>query len=182
MLLRLGKFSIRCPLGVHISRDLKWNTHISVILKKSNKRLYFLSQLKRSNVGGKELVSFYRTCIRPVTEYACPAFHGSLPDYLVKDIERIQQRAMRIIFPALSYDEALSSAELVPLVVRTQQLTDKLFQEIISDTSRKLYDLLPPANNCQINLRTKRLFKSQQFRTDRFKKSFIVYNALKTRA
>ena len=53
-------------LGVHISRDLKWNTHISVILKKSNKRLYFLSQLKRSNVGRKELVSFYRTCIRPV--------------------------------------------------------------------------------------------------------------------
>ena len=50
-------------LGVHISRDLKWNTHISVILKKSNKRLYFLSQL---NVGRKELVSFYRTCIRPV--------------------------------------------------------------------------------------------------------------------
>ena len=141
-----------------------------------------LSQLKRSNVGRKELVSFYRTCIRPVTEYACPVFHDSLPDYLVKDIERIQQRAMRIIFPTLSYDEALSSAELVPFVVRRQQLTDKLFQEIISDTSHKLYDLLPPANNCQINLRRKRLFQSQPFRTDRFKKSFIVYNALKTRA
>ena len=89
---------------------------------------------------------------------------------------------MRIIFPTLSYDEALSSTELVPLVVRRQQLTDKLFQEIISDTSHKLYDLLPPANNCQINLRRKRLFQSQPFRTDRFKKSFIVYNALKTRA
>ena len=60
---------------------------------------------------------------------------------------------MQIIFPALSYDEALSSAELVPLVVRKQQLTDKLLQEIISDTSHKLYDLLPPAKNCQINLR-----------------------------
>ena len=80
-------------LGLHISRDLKWNTHTSVILKKSNKRLYFPSQLKRPNVGRKELVSFYRTCIRPVTEYACQVFHDSLPDYLAKDIERIQQRA-----------------------------------------------------------------------------------------
>ncbi|CAB4034046.1 RNA-directed DNA polymerase from mobile element jockey, partial [Paramuricea clavata] len=36
-------------LGMQISNDLKWNSHISVIMKKANKRLYFLSQLKRSN-------------------------------------------------------------------------------------------------------------------------------------
>ena len=114
-------------LGMHISNDLKWNSHISVFMKKANKRLYFLSQLKRSNVGSKELITFYCTCIRPVTEYGCPVFHDSLPNYLVTDIERIQKRAMRIIFPALSYDESLSVAELVPLEARRQQLTDKLF-------------------------------------------------------
>ena len=152
-------------LGLHISRDLKWNTHTSVILKKSNKCLYFLSQLKRSNVGRKELVSFYRTFIRPVTEHACQVFHDILPDYLTKDIERIQQRAMRIIFPALPYDKALSSAELYSpshyIVVHRQQLKDKLFLKIISDTSHKLKDLLPPANKCQINLR--RIFPKSTF-------------------
>ena len=88
---------------------------------------------------------------------------------------------MRIIFPALSY-ETLSSAELVPLVVRRRQLTDKLFLQIISDTSHKLNDLLPPANKCQVNFKRKLSFQSQIFRTDRFKKSFIVYNVLKTHA
>lgn len=168
-------------LGMHISNDLKWNSHISVIMKKANKRLYFLSQLKRSNVGSKELITFYCTCIRPVTEYGCPVFHDSLPNYLVKDIERIQKRAMRIIFPALSYDESLSVAELVPLEARRQQLTDKLFQQIISDPSHKLNTLLPPVNECQIKLRKKRLFKNQLFKTDRFRNSFITHNALKMR-
>ena len=150
-------------------------------MKKANKRLYFLSQLKRSNVGSKELITFYCTCIRPVTEYGCPVFHDSLPNYLVKDIERIQKRAMRIIFPALSYDESLSVAELVPLEARRQQLTDKLFQQIISDPSHKLNKLLPPVNECQIKLRKKRLFKNQLFKTDRFRNSFITHNALKMR-
>ena len=31
-------------LGMHISRDLKWNKHISEIVKKVSKRLYFLRQ------------------------------------------------------------------------------------------------------------------------------------------
>jgi hypothetical protein len=37
--------------------------------------------------------------------------------YLVKDIERIRERAMGMIFLALSYDESLSVAELVNLDV-----------------------------------------------------------------
>jgi hypothetical protein len=45
------------------------------------------------------LVQFYRTCIRPVTEYACPVYHNSLPDYLRNELEAVQKRAMRIIFP-----------------------------------------------------------------------------------
>ena len=67
-------------------------------------------------------------------------------------------------------------------MMRRQQLKDKLFLQIISDTSHELNDLLPPANKCQIDLRKKHSFQSQPFRTDRYKKSFIVYNALKTHA
>ena len=65
-------------LGLTLSDDLKWNEHVLQIVKKARKRLYCLAQLKRSNVGTKELLQFYITCIRPITEYACPAFHNSL--------------------------------------------------------------------------------------------------------
>ena len=38
-------------LGLNISNDLKWNCHIDSIIKKAKKRLYSLSQLKRSGLG-----------------------------------------------------------------------------------------------------------------------------------
>ena len=62
-------------LDVNISSDLKWNHHIAEVVKITRKRLFCLSQLKRSGLGSNELVQFYRTCIRPITEYACPIFH-----------------------------------------------------------------------------------------------------------
>ena len=61
-------------LGVSFSVDLKWNAHVDEVVKKVNKRLYFLRQLKRAQVYSKELVLFYLTCIRSVVEYACALF------------------------------------------------------------------------------------------------------------
>ena len=75
-------------LGVTLSVDLKWNAHVDEIVKKVNKRLYFLRQLKRAQVKSKELVLFYLACIRSVMEYACALFHSSLPQYLSVDLER----------------------------------------------------------------------------------------------
>ena len=120
-------------LGLTLSSNLKWNNHVDEIVKKSRKRLYFLSQLKRSGLKPPELIQFYRTCIRPITEYACPVFHDCLPAYLSKDIESIQRRAMRISFPSLSNKEALDEAGLISLSVRRQSLTDKLFTKVTTD-------------------------------------------------
>ena len=40
-------------LGLNISNDLKWNGHISEILRKAATRLYFLRQLKRTKIAEK---------------------------------------------------------------------------------------------------------------------------------
>ena len=101
-------------LGVNVSNNLKWNVHINELVKKASKRLYFLTQLKRSNVGCKELVQFFKSCIRSLIEYACSVYHDSLPEYLSKDLERIQKWAMCIIYPSIPYDEALTTAEIIP--------------------------------------------------------------------
>ena len=44
-------------LGLNVCSDLKWNSHIDSIIKKAKKRLYSLSQLKRSGLGTRELDS-----------------------------------------------------------------------------------------------------------------------------
>ena len=84
-------------LGVTISSDLSWNTHITEVIKKAAKRLYFLIQLKRARVSQKDFCLFYITCVRSVIDYAVPVFHYVLPAYFMPELERVQKRAMRII-------------------------------------------------------------------------------------
>ena len=94
-------------LDVTLSSDLKWNDHVYEVIKKVNKHLYFLSQMKREGVKPKGLTTFYIACIRSVIEYACALFYNSLPQYLSNDLEYCQKRALRIIYPYTSYDQAL---------------------------------------------------------------------------
>ena len=166
-------------LGLNISNDLKWNCHIDSIIKKAKKRLYSLSQLKRSGLGTRELVQFFCTCIRSITEYACPVFHDGLPVYLSNELEGVQKRAMRIIFPLLSYNEALVESGLTKLSDRRQELVDKLFKNVLQNEQNKLHELLPARNTCTFNLRNMRKFKPAS-KTNRFRNSFITFNALKS--
>jgi len=85
--------------GVTVTDDLKWNARVNNIVLKASKRLYLLRLLKRADLDVKSLIQFYCTCIRSILVYACQTFHSSLPQYLSDDIERIQKRALRIIFP-----------------------------------------------------------------------------------
>ena len=94
---------------------------------------YSLSQLKRSGLGTRELVQFFCTCIRPITEYACPVFHDGLPMYLSNELEGVQKRAMRIIFPLCSYKEAFVESGLTKLSERRQELVDKLFKNVLQN-------------------------------------------------
>lgn len=165
-------------LGLTIQNDLKWNDHVYLIVKKSSKRLYFLRQLKRARVSAKEITLFYCMCVRPILEYASPVFHHSLPRYLSDDIERIQQRALKIIHPDLSYNDALAKSGLSNLNDRRETLCYKTFSNIVEDPNHKLHALLPSMNSeCQYNLRNKRVFRLPRCKTNRFKNSFIIVSA-----
>ena len=162
-------------LGIIISNDLKWNCHVDYVIKKASKRMYFLRQLKRANVSTTDMVNFYCTCIRSVVEYASSVFHYALPKYLSDDIERIQKRALSIIFGyELSYNDKLTFSSLSSLANRRQISSQKLFKNIVNDPSHKLHCLLPAFNvNTRYSLRHKRLFIEPRYKTERFRKSFI---------
>ena len=95
-------------LGLTIQSNLKWDQQVEKICKKASKRLYFLPQLKRAKVQGKDLVKFYVTCIRPVLTYASEVYNFNLQEKQKLFLERIQKRAMRIIYGFdTQYDAAL---------------------------------------------------------------------------
>ena len=130
-------------LDLNVSSDLKWNSHIDSIIKKAQKRLYSLSQLKRSGLGTRGLVQFFRTCIPPITEYTCLVFRYSLPAYLSNELERVKKQAMRIIFPFCAYNESLVESNVIKLSDRRQELVNKLSKAVVQRKQSKLHGLLP---------------------------------------
>ncbi|CAB4004062.1 Hypothetical predicted protein, partial [Paramuricea clavata] len=93
-------------------------------------------------------------------EYACPVYHDGLATYLSSDLETIQRRAMRIMYPTESYEDALLLSGLTSLFLRRQQITNKVFLNIMNDDAHKLYELLPAKNNTSLNLRKKSKFNN----------------------
>ena len=108
---------------MYVADNLKWAQHLEVIASKAASRLYFLKQLKRSGANRGDLLCFYGIVIRPVLEYACPAWYLSLTASQSKTLESIQRRAMRIIFADNDYTLSVILAGLDTLESRRDQLT-----------------------------------------------------------
>ena len=121
-------------------------------MKKAGKRLYMLYQLKRAGITQKDLVSVYVSVVRPVLEYACPLWHVNLPQYLSDNIEVIQKRALKCIFPGLGYAEILRRVNLDTLNVRRESICQKYFDKIKVGTHRLNY-LLPDKRHTEYNIR-----------------------------
>ena len=109
-------------LGVHVQRDLKWNTHIDEIISRASKRLHFLRACRKANLPIEVGLTTYTTEIRPLLEYGSPIW-GGIPNYLVRDLQRIQNGSMDIL--------GLDRNTLEPLDVRRDNHTVKAFNDIL---------------------------------------------------
>ena len=134
---------------------------MDLITSKAAKRLNLLRQLKGAYVNAKDLISFYCLCIRSVLEYACQVFHCSLTKYLCDEIERIQKRATHIIYPDLSYANAIVKADLPSPVNRRDSLCSKRFDSIGNN------------NSYNSRLRKKRYFQLPNLKTNRTRNSLL---------
>ena len=100
--------------------------------------------------------------------------------YLSDDLERLQKRTFRIIFQDQHYKEALRNTNTPSLYDRRQELTTKLFKDIVNNPEHKLTDLLPPLNKDDSHfLRKNRKFNVPLHKRNRFRNSFITYNSNK---
>ena len=101
-----------------------------------------LRLLKRANADKITLITVYRTCIRPILEYCNQIWHFNIPEYLSNDIERIQRRALKIIRPSLSYNEALVVCSMSILHLRREQLCRTFFKNEVVPRPSSLSDLV----------------------------------------
>ena len=77
-------------LGVTLSNELTWNSHVEKTIKKANSRLHALRQLKKIGQSKTDLVIMYCSFVRSVVQYAAPAWSNDTM-YLSDSIETIQK-------------------------------------------------------------------------------------------
>ena len=90
-------------------------------------------------------------------------------------LKGFKKRALCIIYPQLSYQDALDMLELKTLSTRRGDLCKKLFDSILDDEDHKLRNLLPPkVTSDTYNFRNEKLFNIPKYRTNRFRDTFII--------
>ncbi len=163
-------------LGIVVSADLSWKAHVAFIVSKACKRLFVLYQLLRLGISKSDVIAVYCSLIRSVLEYCCPVWHCGLTQSQSAEIEAVQRRALKLIFPDLSYREALFISGLEMLSLRREQLSIKVVNEI-KVSSHVLHHLLLKRefNSNQMLTRDKYPFTLPAIKTNRATGSLIVF-------
>ena len=161
-------------LGITVNDDLSWSDHVHNMVAKASQALYQVKILKRAGLTPFELVVFYKSIVRSLLEYCAPLWHGGLTAESISDIERIQKRFLKIVFPDFTYEAALLSSNLEVLSARRQFLCKKFFINIQHDENFKKFFTTQDTHH-ETRLNALQHFKLPLCRTNRFKNSCIPY-------
>jgi hypothetical protein len=163
-------------LGVAITNDLTWANHIAAVCSKANKRLHFLTLLRRAAVSRADMLYYYTTVIRPVIEYACPLWQSSLTGEQKHQLEHVQQRAVYIITGSSDYELQCALLDIEPIYLRLDRLARSFFDKLCNSDSC-LRSLLPPERPFDVTnkLRRSKYFSTFLCHTERYKRSFLPF-------
>ena len=91
----ISTYSTVCDLGIYISNDLKWHSHIFSITAKASARAYQIQHsFSINNVW--ILLKAYTTYVRPILVYNCVIWSPYLKKDIIK-IESVQKQFTRTI-------------------------------------------------------------------------------------
>jgi hypothetical protein len=90
-------------LGLTLTSNMQWNTHIDKAITKESKRLYYLRRLQYI-LPRSALESIYLTMIRQILEYG-DVIYDNCPLYMSLKLEYVQRRAALICTGAYRHTE-----------------------------------------------------------------------------
>ena len=89
-----------------------------------------LVKLKCAGINQTDWARIYVSVIRPVVEYAFPVWHTNLPKYLSDNIEIIQKRCLKSIFPGFTYEDILQMVNIPTLHDRRNAICKAYFDRM----------------------------------------------------
>lgn len=164
-------------LGVNLSNNLKWDTHVAAITSKANKSLGFL----RRNLymcPEKVKAQAYTALIRPTLEYASSAWDPYRQTH-INQLEAIQRKAARFATKCYSRKPGCVTAALQHLKWNTLEERRRIARLSLlhKGTINQAAITVPPYIQTQQHLNTRRShhlkYIPPQPRTDIYKQSFF---------
>ena len=166
-------------VGIILTKDLSWHSHICSIEEKAKSRINRLSQFKY-RLDRRSLERVYISNIRPIMEYGDVIWAGGNIGDLDK-LDMAQKNAARVVMGATARCDTSTLINDVawPMLAsrrRIHRLT--MFYQIVNDLSPPyLRDLLPArvGERSRYNMRTGQNFTVPLCRTNTYLKSFFPY-------
>ena len=160
-------------LGFMFGRKPNVATHMKLMLLKLRRRLWIITNLKRSGTQRKGLVKIFLSLVRPVADFAAPIYHPMLTKKQSDAIEKIQMRAFKIIFGnTVSYRQVLASTGLQTMHERQEQLLHT-FAEKTSNNKRFSHAWFPKSADIGYEVRNRNKYKEFHAKTTRMYNSPI---------
>ena len=141
-------------LGVQITDDLTWSTHLDTVGKKARQRLYHLRRLKKFRASKPVLRSFYTCTIESMLTGNITAWYGNTTIQDRKALQRVVRSAERTIGGKLP------------------NLADIYTKRCKGKTSSILKDPSHPGYGLFSLLRSGNRYRSLAAKTERLRKSF----------
>lgn len=110
-------------VGVTFNATMSWSDHIKNIYYKGTRSLYLLRRAA-SVLSSSAMCTIYKAFVRSQLEYCCPLWM-SAPKCLLDKLDRIQNRAMKIIGKAAISLQSLSHRRDVAALCVLQRLLRK---------------------------------------------------------
>ncbi len=142
-------------LGVNISEDLTWTTHIQTQVKKARQRLYHLRQLRKFRVSPAILKTFYSGAIESVLTQCISVWYNNATNQDCKALQRVVRLAERI------------SGSTLP------SLQGIYLKRCRSRDAKIIKDSTHPGNHLFRLLPSGRRYRSLMAKTERLRKSFF---------
>ena len=133
--------------------------------------------MKYAKVPDDEVLDMYKSLVRPVLDFATPAYHSLLTETQTAAIERLQMHATKIIYGwCVSYATVLEKKKeaLEKLSDRRQRLVDQFAKKCL-DHPRFSREWFQEKKCLRPGLRKNEKFAHERPRTERFKKNPVTH-------
>jgi hypothetical protein len=130
-------------VGFTLSNDLCPAKHIQKCLAKANSRLFLLYKMRNIGIPVKQLYLFYDLSFLSIFDYVAPAYHNSISEIQVKQIEKIRKRARKCLQgtfgPSSEYSQGVDRGKFSgTLKSRRDGLCANLFDKYLRSGSARL--------------------------------------------